>query len=164
MTSSTRKEIVLRFGLAFIVVLFAVVLRMGCIIMPEEETAIAGAGTISLKLPDEINQFPAQYNDLRRPPVRFDHADHVEAFADEGCQKCHLFDNAKNLIPKFMRSNDDLDRDALTEHYHSKCLDCHKQAQKEAPQACGECHLYWTEPPSNWIEISFDYSLHHRQV
>jgi class III cytochrome C family protein len=164
MTSSTRKEITMRFFLAFIVVLFAVVLRMGCGTMPAEETNEVGAGTIILKLPDEINKSPAQYNDLRRPPVRFDHIEHFEAYAEEGCQKCHLFDDAKKLIPKFMRPDDKLDREALSELYHAKCLDCHKQAEQEAPQACGECHLYWTEPPSDWIEISFDYSLHHRHV
>ncbi len=136
------------------------VLWSGCYGPPPPEPATQSAAVIELRLA----------GDLRRAPVRFDHAQHLKVVVDSGekdaCKSCHPIDEQGTVVPLFHREADIADHTAATEHYHQKCMACHREhdrdGKKTGPLLCGECHVGQEEAPSAWQQMTFDYSLHHR--
>ncbi len=128
---------------------------------PADRAGPAPAGTLALRLPD-------RFGPLQRAPALFDHDAHTKALEKEGCQACHEATEPHGIALEFVPAREAADRDALTERYHARCMDCHKKRSeregKFLPLACGECHVRRAPRDTAWTPIVFDSSLHARHV
>ena len=119
----------------------------------------ADAGVIVLQLPAELGE-------LQRPPVAFDHAEHVEELKEQGCAACHDTDADGMLIPRLGTAEDEDCAKSLRNHYHDTCIGCHEKRADEGlssgPNKCAKCHKKGAVPVPERKPIRFDYSLHHR--
>ena len=107
------------------------------------------------------------FEEFERPPVLFDHQKHTESLKDQGCKVCHTADEKGNVTYEFLRIEGNLDRRALIDAYHEKCMKCHNgdgdsEAGEEAKAlGCGECHIkkdtYATE---QWYPATFEHFRH----
>jgi len=114
-----------------------------------------GPGVLVLRMPSALGK-------MRRPPVEFDHDRHAAAVRGD-CKTCHLVDRTGMVLPKFGRVDDGKSAGKLMDHYHDRCVGCHKRRGKGA-RGCGECHAKRPRARSSWSELRMDYSLHARHV
>jgi len=127
----------------------------GCRRPAAQPTRAVGPGVLVIGMPSALGK-------MRRPPVRLDHDQHSAAVKGD-CKTCHLVDRTGTLSAKFMRVNDGQSASKLQDHYHDRCMGCHKRRGKGA-RACGECHAKGPRIRSTWKELRMDYSLHARHV
>ena len=107
------------------------------------------------------------FGELERQPVAFSHDLHTQTLKKQNkdCSTCHLSDEKGVMSQKFQRL-EDIDKQAVMEIYHEKCIECHKEiagsGQESGPVTCGECHLKKPKVVSSQQAMRFDLSLHHR--
>lgn len=115
-----------------------------------------------------VIRLPRHLGEPERPAVEFDHARHAAAHEKEGCATCHPSERDGTLVPLLGRRTAGRSRDALMDHYHDRCLGCHRQRQgegkKTGPRLCGACHVRRATPRVARVAMRFDYSLHYRHV
>ncbi|MBN1347009.1 MAG: hypothetical protein JXQ73_30240 [Phycisphaerae bacterium] len=105
------------------------------------------------------------YGELERPPVPFEHEQHVKALQGEGCTACHVQEDG-NLVMAFVRAEDTTD-DVL-DAYHAKCTTCHTErsqaGQTAGPVTCGGCHVRGVTHVSSRRPAGLDLVLHKRHA
>ncbi|MFH1136883.1 MAG: cytochrome c3 family protein [Pseudomonadota bacterium] len=113
------------------------------------------------------------FGELEYPAAAFLHDQHTDALEKQGksCDACHPA--AKSGItgrefwsPKFKRTADFPDRQAMIDLYHQGCLGCHQETagagSKAGPVECRDCHQDRPRFDSNRLPLGFDLSLHSR--
>ena len=114
--------------------------------------------------------WPAGFGKPERIPVQFPHQQHQQALQAEGCQACHLYDEAGKFSPRLKKKFAGNEAGDYADSVHGFCLDCHQQrraaGKKSGPgqQECGLCHREYQ--PGKWRRqpMFFDYSLHQRHI
>ena len=113
------------------------------------------------------------YGELQYPAAAFLHDKHTDALEKLGksCEACHPSTRSELTgrdlrSPKFKRTSDPVDRQALIDLYHQGCLDCHRESAagkvKAGPVECRDCHREQPLFRSNRLPVGFDLSLHYR--
>ncbi len=73
----------------------------------------------------------------RKPPIKFNHLNHVQKYNTE-CIDCHH--KGKNKKCSFCHTRKDQGNVInLKGAFHQQCHDCHRKTK--GPRACGRCHV-----------------------
>lgn len=102
---------------------------------------------------------------VERPPVIFDHARHVEALKDEGCQSCHQPDAEGRVSYEYAVWEGRPDALSMRDADHARCSKCHYEGATSGGKevralSCGECHVERAEYMPRWYPPTFDHFPH----
>ncbi len=124
----------------------------------QQDAHTVGAGTMVLRLPAELGE-------PQRPPVVFDHAEHVEELEEEGCTACHGTGEDGRLIPRLGTRKQQSNAKRFRNLFHDTCIGCHEQREDGGrSDKCAECHKTGPIALPAREPMAFDYSLHHRHI
>ena len=110
----------------------------------------------------------AEFGEMERPVVEFDHGAHTEALEPDSCATCHRIDEEGVLTPRMASVLEIENRDDLVDAYHDACMSCHRERAAEklatGPVTCGGCHVRRAPGVPARAAMRFDYSLHARHT
>lgn len=108
---------------------------------------------------------------LELPPVTFLHDQHTKALAGKDCSSCHKpLEGEEGRYSFFFMGSDAVSGDALKALYHTNCIGCHADMQKEGkktgPQEaeCRSCHMPRPAVVDDRQDIGLDKVMHNAHV